>query len=178
MNARNRGRGFSPGSSGRVAALAKRLERAGFCTSQADEPVGQVRRAGRRRRNLPTGLPGSRRAAEIGGGPRNLSPWGPPPASRNDSMCPERGRMQRVRRRIYETLTSRRGKGVTVTTPRAESRAASSHRGLRVGSSFDAELENRLRSMVCDGKMTLSAARHGIATNWKLLYRRVFGVPA
>jgi hypothetical protein len=86
--------------------------------------------------------------------------------------------MQRVRRRIYETLTSRRGKGVTVTTPRAESRAASSHRGWRVGSSFDAELENRLHSMVCDGKMTLSAARHGIATNWKLLYRRVFGVPA
>jgi hypothetical protein len=38
-----------------------------------------------------------------------------------------------------------------------------------VGSSFDAELENRLHSMVCDGKMTLSAARHGIATNWKLL---------
>jgi hypothetical protein len=36
-------------------------------------------------------------------------------------------------------------------------------------------LENRLHSMVCSGSISLSAARRGIATNWRLLYRRVFG---
>jgi hypothetical protein len=37
------------------------------------------------------------------------------------------------------------------------------------------KLENRLHSMVCSGSISLSAARRGIATNWRLLYRRVFG---
>jgi hypothetical protein len=36
-------------------------------------------------------------------------------------------------------------------------------------------LENRLHSMVCSGSISLSAARRGIATNWRLLYRCVFG---
>jgi hypothetical protein len=36
-------------------------------------------------------------------------------------------------------------------------------------------LENRLHSMVCSGSISLSAARRGIAANWRLLYRRVFG---
>jgi len=36
-------------------------------------------------------------------------------------------------------------------------------------------LENRLHSMVCSGSISLSAARRGIARNWRLLYRRVFG---
>jgi hypothetical protein len=38
------------------------------------------------------------------------------------------------------------------------------------------KLENKLHAMVCAGKMTLAAARHGIATNWKLFYGRVFSV--
>jgi hypothetical protein len=37
-------------------------------------------------------------------------------------------------------------------------------------------LENRLRAMVCGGQITLHAAQAGIATNWELLYRRVYGV--
>jgi hypothetical protein len=36
-------------------------------------------------------------------------------------------------------------------------------------------LENRLHEMVCDGSMTLRAARFGISSNWQTLYRRVFG---
>ena len=34
-------------------------------------------------------------------------------------------------------------------------------------------LEDRLRSMVCDGELTLAAARAAIATNWVSAYRRV-----
>jgi hypothetical protein len=37
-------------------------------------------------------------------------------------------------------------------------------------------LENRLHQLVCSGRMTLAAARAGIARNWPALYRRVFGV--
>jgi uncharacterized protein DUF3761 len=36
-------------------------------------------------------------------------------------------------------------------------------------------LENRLHQLVCAGRMTLGAARVGIARNWTLLYRHVFG---
>jgi uncharacterized protein DUF3761 len=39
-------------------------------------------------------------------------------------------------------------------------------------------LENRLHGLVCAGSITLAAARRGIATNWRVLYRRVFGTPA
>ena len=38
-------------------------------------------------------------------------------------------------------------------------------------------LENRLHDMVCAQQITLAAARHGIASNWKTLYGRVFGTP-
>ena len=34
-------------------------------------------------------------------------------------------------------------------------------------------LEDRLRSMVCDGELTLAAARAAIATNWVSAYRRL-----
>jgi hypothetical protein len=37
------------------------------------------------------------------------------------------------------------------------------------------KLENKLHDRVCSGTMTLAAARHGIATNWEMLYERVFG---
>ena len=36
-------------------------------------------------------------------------------------------------------------------------------------------LENRLHALVCDGQVTLRAAQAGIASNWKTLYRRVYG---
>jgi hypothetical protein len=36
-------------------------------------------------------------------------------------------------------------------------------------------LENRAKAEVCDGQLTLGAARHGFATNWEALYRRLFG---
>jgi hypothetical protein len=36
-------------------------------------------------------------------------------------------------------------------------------------------LENRLHDMVCAGQLTLPAAQHGIAGNWRALYARVFG---
>ena len=36
-------------------------------------------------------------------------------------------------------------------------------------------LEDRLHAVVCAGGMTLRAAQHGIATNWQVLYRKVFG---
>ena len=35
-------------------------------------------------------------------------------------------------------------------------------------------LENRLHTLVCSGVMTLAAARQGIATNWELLYKKLF----
>ena len=38
-------------------------------------------------------------------------------------------------------------------------------------------LENRLHSLVCTGRMTLAAARRGIAVDWEKLYARVFDVP-
>lgn len=38
-------------------------------------------------------------------------------------------------------------------------------------------LENRLHQLVCAGRMTLAAARVGIARNWPVLYRQVFGTP-
>jgi hypothetical protein len=37
------------------------------------------------------------------------------------------------------------------------------------------ELENRLHDLVCAGSMTLPAAQQQIATNWRALYRKVFG---
>jgi hypothetical protein len=38
------------------------------------------------------------------------------------------------------------------------------------------KLENRMHDMVCSGEISLSAAQHQIAADWKALYRRVFGV--
>jgi hypothetical protein len=37
-------------------------------------------------------------------------------------------------------------------------------------------LENKLHDLVCAGRMTLRAAQVGIATDWKKLYQRVYGV--
>jgi hypothetical protein len=37
-------------------------------------------------------------------------------------------------------------------------------------------LENRLHELVCEGRMSLRAAQRGIASNWEVLYRSVFGV--
>lgn len=37
-------------------------------------------------------------------------------------------------------------------------------------------LENRLHDLVCAGRMSLAAARRGIASDWETLYRRVFAV--
>jgi hypothetical protein len=37
------------------------------------------------------------------------------------------------------------------------------------------EVENRAKAEVCDGRLSLRAARHGFAKNWKALYRRLFG---
>ena len=36
-------------------------------------------------------------------------------------------------------------------------------------------LENKLHDMVCSGSITLRKAQAQIATNWKTLYRKVFG---
>ena len=36
-------------------------------------------------------------------------------------------------------------------------------------------LENLLRRRVCDGEMTLAAARHTIATDWVAAYHRLIG---
>jgi Protein of unknown function (DUF3761) len=36
-------------------------------------------------------------------------------------------------------------------------------------------LENRAKAAVCDGQLSLRAARRGIARNWEALYRRLFG---
>jgi hypothetical protein len=36
-------------------------------------------------------------------------------------------------------------------------------------------LENRAKAWVCEGHLTLAAARRGFATNWETLYRRLFG---
>jgi hypothetical protein len=38
------------------------------------------------------------------------------------------------------------------------------------------KLENRMHGMVCSGDISLTAAQHQIAADWKALYRRVFGV--
>jgi hypothetical protein len=38
------------------------------------------------------------------------------------------------------------------------------------------KLENKLHALVCTGTMTLTAARTGIAKNWKTLYKHVYGV--
>lgn len=36
-------------------------------------------------------------------------------------------------------------------------------------------LENRAKAEVCDGRLSLRAARRGFAKNWEALYRRLFG---
>jgi hypothetical protein len=36
-------------------------------------------------------------------------------------------------------------------------------------------LENRLRALVCDGSLSLTAARRAIAANWVAAYRRYYG---
>jgi uncharacterized protein DUF3761 len=36
-------------------------------------------------------------------------------------------------------------------------------------------LENRAKALVCEGRLSLAAARRGFATNWETLYRRLFG---
>ncbi len=36
-------------------------------------------------------------------------------------------------------------------------------------------LENRAKAAVCEGRLTLRAARRGIARDWEALYRRLFG---
>lgn len=38
------------------------------------------------------------------------------------------------------------------------------------------KLEQRLHGLACVGRMTLRAARRGIAANWVALYRRDYGV--
>ena len=35
--------------------------------------------------------------------------------------------------------------------------------------------ENRAKEWVCDGRLSLAAARRGFATNWQALYRQLFG---
>jgi hypothetical protein len=37
------------------------------------------------------------------------------------------------------------------------------------------KLENKLHALVCAGSMTLHAAQAGIATNWRALYRTIYG---
>lgn len=37
------------------------------------------------------------------------------------------------------------------------------------------ELENRAKEWVCDGRLSLGAARRGFARDWETLYRRLFG---
>jgi hypothetical protein len=37
------------------------------------------------------------------------------------------------------------------------------------------QLENRAKGLVCEGRLSLRAARRGFATNWEALYRRLFG---
>ena len=36
-------------------------------------------------------------------------------------------------------------------------------------------LENRAKAAVCEGRLSLRAARRGFATNWEALYRRLYG---
>jgi len=36
-------------------------------------------------------------------------------------------------------------------------------------------LENRAKAWVCEGRLSLAAARHGFATDWEALYGRLFG---
>jgi len=38
------------------------------------------------------------------------------------------------------------------------------------------KLENKVHALVCAGRLSLRAARSGIASDWQALYRRVFGV--
>ncbi len=38
-------------------------------------------------------------------------------------------------------------------------------------------LENRLHDLVCEGAITLTAARTKIASNWKALYLKLYGAP-
>lgn len=37
------------------------------------------------------------------------------------------------------------------------------------------QAENRAKAWVCEGRISLAAARQGFATNWKTLYRHLFG---
>lgn len=37
------------------------------------------------------------------------------------------------------------------------------------------KLENKLRPLVCSGKLDLAEAQHAIASDWKAFYRRIFG---
>jgi len=64
-------------------------------------------------------------------------------------------------------LTEAPGRTVENLFPEQGSGAASYHAKDR--------LENRVRSLVCAGQMTLPVARRAIAVNWETLYRRVFG---
>ena len=50
---------------------------------------------------------------------------------------------------------------------------ANAHPGYRVKDT----LENKVHDLVCAGKMTLAAARNGIARNWQALYKKVYGKP-
>lgn len=36
-------------------------------------------------------------------------------------------------------------------------------------------LENRAKAWVCEGRLSMAAARRGFATNWETLYRRLYG---
>jgi hypothetical protein len=36
-------------------------------------------------------------------------------------------------------------------------------------------LENRAKAWVCEGRLSLAAARRGFATDWEALYGRLFG---
>ena len=38
------------------------------------------------------------------------------------------------------------------------------------------KLENKLHALVCSGAMTLHAAQVGIAANWQVLYKNVYGI--
>jgi Protein of unknown function (DUF3761) len=37
------------------------------------------------------------------------------------------------------------------------------------------QVEDRAKAWVCEGRISLAAARRGFATNWEVLYRRLFG---
>ena len=42
--------------------------------------------------------------------------------------------------------------------------------------SVSTAVENKVRDLVCDGKMTLRSVQRGIAKDWQVLYRKVLGV--